>query len=189
MRTMGFSLEELENFVVDFSIGTDELAGVNGALASGVRGAASCLFNDDSQRSKIPGLGGPIQSGLDRAFGDQHVLPESTERAAVARGVEQASDFCLVGGVFAGPGAGGEHHGVAELIHTGDVKLFPVAVRPFTSISPPARAQTWRADHGGDDFAALLDGYERPKGWNAARKLFRAVDGVNNHSRPLSIGG
>ena len=39
------------------------------------------------------------------------------------------------------------------------------------------------------DFAALLDGYERPKGWNAARKLFRAVDGVNNHSRPLSIGG
>src|SRR5215467_10403037 len=41
MRTITVSLKELENFVVDFSVRADELAGVNGALTIGVGGAAS----------------------------------------------------------------------------------------------------------------------------------------------------
>src|SRR5947208_5258379 len=145
------------------------MAGVYGPFAAVVGGAAGGFFDDNSVGREIPGLRGPVQSSLNRAFGDEHVLPESAERPAVARGVEQPADFRLVGCILAWPGSGGEHHGVAKLVHVRNVKSFSVAIGAFPSISPPARAQTGCADQGGDDFAAFLDGHERPKSWNAAR--------------------
>src|SRR5215472_4049334 len=139
MRTITVSLKELENFVVDFSVRADELAGVNGALTIGVGGAASGLFDDNSERREVPGLRGPVERGLDGAFGNEHVLPESTKRPAIARGVEQSADFCLVGGVLAGAGASGEDHRVLQLVHIGNVKSFAIAVGAFAAIGPPAR--------------------------------------------------
>src|SRR5207253_9170744 len=67
----------------------------------------------------------------------------------------------------------------------GNVQLFPIPVRAFSSISPPTRTQSRCADHCGYNVAILLDGHQRPKGGNPAQKLFGPVDGINNHSRPV----
>ncbi len=44
--------------------------------------------------------------------------------------------------------------------------------------------QAGRAHHRGNDFAIRLDSHQRAEGRNAARKLFRSVDRVDDHARP-----
>ncbi len=44
--------------------------------------------------------------------------------------------------------------------------------------------QAGRAHHRGNDFAIRLNSHQRAEGGNAARKLFRAVDRVDDHARP-----
>src|SRR5260370_13919928 len=81
---------------MNFSVGGDELSRINGSLAVHVCRTASGFLDHDSERRKVPRFRSPIERHLDRALRDQHVLPESAERAAVARGVPQSADLRLV---------------------------------------------------------------------------------------------
>src|SRR6266849_3147340 len=101
MRIIKTSLQNLQDLVVNFSVCAYELPRINRSLAAHVRRAASGFLDHDSERREVPRLRSPIECGLDRSFRDQHVLPESAERAAVARRVQQSADFRLVVRVFA----------------------------------------------------------------------------------------
>src|SRR5437773_43016 len=54
VRIIFCSLQELQNLVMNPSVGADQLPGVNGSFTFGVRGAPASFFDDDSERGKIP---------------------------------------------------------------------------------------------------------------------------------------
>src|SRR6267143_1915869 len=61
---------------------------------------------------------------------------------------------------------------------------FAIAVRALASIRPPSRMQPGRAHHRGNDLAIRLNSHQRAERLNPARKLFRAVDWIDDHAGP-----
>src|SRR5271154_2671592 len=176
------SLQKFEHVVVDFSIGADEVAVVDAAGAGHCGGAAAGFFDDDLERRKVPGLGGEVDGDFDGAFGDEHVLPEAAEGAAVFAAAHESNQFGAHFRILAGADARGEDHGVAQVRDLGDVEALAIAVGAFAAVGPPASAESGSADEAGDDFAIALDAHVRAERGDAAGEFFCAVDGVDDHA-------
>src|SRR5258708_36228550 len=125
------------------TVRAQEVSGVDGSFTWCICRPAACFFDDDSQRGEIPVLRSPVQCCIDGAFCDQHVLPESADRASIARGVGQASNLFPRFFAFAWPGACREDHGVFQVRDLRYLNLLPVAIGAFAAIGPPARSQPW----------------------------------------------
>ena len=151
------SAKEAEDFFVDAAVGAEVVAGVNGALACQVGGAATGFFDDDAEGGEVPRFGGPVERGVDGAFGDEHVLPETAEGAGIARGIGKAADAGAIFGVFAGTGASGEDHGFVKLSSVRNMDAFASAIGAFAAISPPARTECGSTGDPSDDFTLELD--------------------------------
>src|ERR1700720_2260067 len=107
-------LQQSQGLFMKQTVRAQEISGVDGSFTLYICRPAACFFDDDSQRGQIPGLRSPVQCCVDGAFCDQHVLPESADRASIARGVGQASNLFPRFFAFAWPGACREYHGVVE---------------------------------------------------------------------------
>ena len=164
------------------AVGANELAAVDGALAEEIGGLAAGFFDDETERGEVPGHGGPVDGGVDGAFGDEHVLPEAAKSATVTGGVGKFAESGAVGGIFLGSGAGGENHGVGEGGGLRDLDFFVVAEGAFAAVGAPAGAEGGSADHAGDDFAIFLDAEKDAEGGNAAGKFLGAVDGIDDQA-------
>src|SRR4029077_12471124 len=104
-----------------FSVGAYELSGINRAVAAHVCRAPAGFLDHDSEPREVPRFGSPIKRDFTCSFRDQHVLPESAERAAAARGVQQRADFRLVVRVLAWTRASSKNHRLAQCSHVGDM--------------------------------------------------------------------
>src|SRR5882762_2049101 len=87
------SSQEFQHLVMDLAVRAQELTGIDRSLAVKIRRAPAGLLDDDAQRCQVPRLRRPIECRFNRTLGDQHVLPEPPEGAAVARGVGQTPYF------------------------------------------------------------------------------------------------
>src|ERR1700730_9790072 len=150
------------------SIGAQEISGVDGSFSPDIGRSPSCLFHDDTERSQIPGFGSPVQSCFDCSLGDQHVLPDPAEAAAISRGVGEASNFFSSFLVLGRSCTGGEYHRLAQPRDIRNVHSFAIAIGTLAAVRPPSPAQRGRADHSGDDFSITLNAEECAKSRNAA---------------------
>src|SRR5260370_23212336 len=175
------SLQNLQDLVVNLPVGADELPRIDRPLAAQIRRAASRFLHDNSQRRKIPRLRGQVHGNFRGALGDQHVLPEPANRAAISRHIGQQAQFRPHCWIFLVSSAGCEDHRLAERVHARNVNPLAVPVSAFPAISPPARTQSRSARHPGNNFAVHLDSDKRPKPRNPTGKLFSAIHRINNH--------
>src|SRR6267154_1794420 len=177
------SLQQPQHLVVNLSVRTKKISGINRAFATHVARPPACFFHNNPQRRQVPGFRRPVQCRFRSSLGHQHVLPESSKSAPAASGIGKAPNLFLSQFVFTWSGAGGEHHCFTQLRNTRDVDTFSVAISAFAAISPPATRQSRSAGHSRHDFAIALNRQQRSKSLNPARKFFRAVDRVDNQSR------
>src|SRR3979490_1052726 len=112
---------------MDPAVRAQELARINRFLTVKIRRTPAGFLDDDTQRCQVPRLRGPIERRFNRTLGDQHVLPETSEGAAVPRGVRQSPYFLDGFVVLAGSRARGEDHGVLELLDIRNVDALCVS--------------------------------------------------------------
>src|SRR6267142_1574859 len=124
---------------MDLAVRAQELARINRSLTMKIRRTPAGLLDDDTQRRQVPRLRGPIERRLNRTLGDQHVLPEPSEGAAVARGVQQSPYFLDGFVVLAGSRARCEDHRVLQLLDIRNMDSLSVSIRALANpatISP-----------------------------------------------------
>src|SRR6267154_2577096 len=155
------SLQQPQHLIVNLSVRTKKISGINCALATHIAGPPACFFHNNPQRRQVPRLRRPVQRRLRCPFGDQHVLPESSKSAPTASGIGKATDLFLSQFVFTWSGSGCEHHRFTQVGHIRDVDTFSVAISALAAISPPATRQSRSAGHPRHNFAIALDRQQR----------------------------
>src|SRR5882762_7275342 len=134
------SSQEFKHLVMDLAVRAQELARINRSLTMKIRRTPAGFLDNDTQRCQVPRLRRPIERRFNGTLGDQHVLPEPSEGAAVARGVRQSPYFldCFV--VLAGSRACREDHRVLQLLDIRNVDSLSVSIRALAAVRPPTRA-------------------------------------------------
>src|SRR6266478_5896774 len=90
------SSQESQHLVMNLAVCAQELAGINRSLAAKIRRTPTGFFHNNTQRSQVPRLRRPIKRRFNGTLGNEHVLPEASERSRVSRGVQQSPNLRLV---------------------------------------------------------------------------------------------
>src|SRR5882762_7248413 len=101
------SLQQPQNLIVNLSVRTKKISGINRALAAHIARPPTCFFHNNPQRRQVPRLRRPVKRRLRSPFGDQHMLPESSKRTSAASRIGKAPNPLLSQFIFTWSGAGG----------------------------------------------------------------------------------
>src|SRR5260370_9800501 len=167
------------------SVSAQKIPRIDRPLPAHISRSPARFLHNNPQWRKVPRLRCPIQRRFRSTFRHKHVLPESSKRPPAASGIGEPPDLFLSQFVLNRPRARGEHHRLAQPRDVRDVNALSIAIRALAAIRPPAAPEPWRARHAGYDLSIALDAQQRPKSRNAPRKFLRAVNRINDQSRPF----
>lgn len=131
------------------------------------------LLHDRRQRRVVPRMEPRIDGCIDRPFGDEHVLPEITERPGVPGGGLDREEVAPMRR---------RDRRVGETGYPGNADPVAVAKRVLPACCPPAVAERRSRDDPADSFSLALQRDQcRPHG-DAAREVLRPIDRVDDPS-------
>src|SRR5258706_9088339 len=162
------SLQQPQNLIVNLSVRTKKISGINRALATHIARPPARFLHNNPQRRQVPGFRRPVQRRLRSSFGHQHVLPESSKSTPAASRIGKATDLFLSQFVFTWSGSGCEHHRFTQPGDIRDVDTFSVPISALTAVRPPATRQSRSAGHSRHNFAIALNRQQRSKRVNPA---------------------
>jgi hypothetical protein len=164
-------VEKREQLVVHRAVRGGDLLARARPVAVERRDPPARLLEDRDQRRVVPGREPRVDGCVDRAFGDEDVLPEVPERAGVPGRRLERDQIAPVGG---GDG------GVGEVGDSGDANPLAVPERALPPACPPAVSERGRRDDSARDLFFTLERDQGRPDRDAAREVPRPVDRVDD---------